>query len=212
MLEILQDYIDILFYLCMLGGIASVADNLIHKRKLTLQIQSFVFYAISFLLGSIISGGIYLVCEIVFFLPFYVQIPLSVLCAYWSFDILFASNTAKKLYKNLQRIPISALEVEISHRYKLLSDTKVGDFVIPKGFYFTGFKKYFLLSYICPSDYTTIGAFMAYEYLQQYDNIKAKNILLAILLSKKGIFATIIAFVCYIHLSIVDKNEQDNRA
>lgn len=208
MIGFIEEYYGILAYLFIWGGVASVLNNLLHKRFLGLSIKSFSYYGASFVLGGGISIGVYLLCEIFFFLPLYLQTPLGVLCAYFSFDIVFAFKNARSLYKTISPLPVTSIDVAIlqDNGYTLLFDTRIGDTIIPKGFQFRGFKKYFLLRYLCPSDCITISAYMVYEYTHD------KKTLLAVLLSKKSILGLIIAFVCYIHISIVDKtngSEQD---
>ena len=183
-------------------------NNELESRSETSQLFKIIlFYILSALIGATISAGIYLLCEVVFFLPFYVQIPLSVLCAYFAFDIVFALKSARTLYKSLERLPIPMLDVRLisggEFEYMLLDSISVGEVSVPKNFVFRGFRRYFLLRYICPSDSTTIGAFMVAEYME--DSPKKREMLLSILLSKKSIFATILAFVCYVFVSVRHK-------
>ena len=186
---------------------AARADSRESRSETSQLFKIILFYILSALIGATISAGIYLLCEVVFFLPFYVQIPLSVLCAYFAFDIVFALKSARTLYKSLERLPIPMLDVRLisggEFEYILLDSISVGEVSVPKNFVFRGFRRYFLLRYICPSDSTTIGAFMVAEYME--DSPKKREMLLSILLSKKGIFATILAFVCYVFVSVRHK-------
>lgn len=211
-MQIINDYLEILAYLGVLGGIANIMSNLIKKRAFGQGVLKIVlFYLVSFVIGGAISGGIYLLCEAVFFLPFYVQIPLSVLCAYFAFDIVFALKHGYELKKSITPFEIQSIDVKISSQGYCLNTThpippSAGLDTIPKGFVSKSFFGTYLLKFIIPSDCTRIFAFIAFDYLHTTTDIDhARKAMLAILLSKGGIVGEIIAFVAYVFVSIKGK-------
>ena len=95
-----------LLYIALFGGLAALIASLVKRRFFTYRLpKALALYVLVALFGALCASSVYALCEIFFLIPFYIQIPISVLCAYFGLEIvallknaLSKSNTTSNPY------------------------------------------------------------------------------------------------------------------
>ncbi|MGI0406581.1 hypothetical protein ACRE1U_04650 [Helicobacter himalayensis] len=183
---------------------ASLCNKRFFKQN---AVKALLKYLVIAFLGAGISSGVFLMCEIFFFLPFYFQTPFCVLCSFFSVEIILSLKHARALQKSAPiTLPTTSIQIIFNTQgIEILQDLHFKEVCVPKGFVSLGVKQYFFLSHIIPYSPSSIKAFAIFDYFKVYNPQKAREYLFLNLLEQKNIFATIRAYVAFIHLSVFVK-------
>lgn len=221
-----------LLYIALFGGFAAIIGSLLERQFFSYHLpKALALYVLVALFGALCASSVYALCEIFFLIPFYIQILISIVCAYFGIDIVvllknalhksksLTTKTYNTIFHNgIEIAPfLSTLKCEISNdgkSYTLLQgfyyQSKAGEhIIIPAGFKSDGFTNFGLHS-IVPQYGKGLKCAILHDYLCEQahkgkiSRAKADEIFLESMLETKA-FSKFRIYIIYIGVRLFAK-------